>query len=173
MLFLSVFIELFCYLIFCFCWHYIIFFWLTYPCMIILKYNQTFGVLFIFFNPHIRRYPPSSFFIFNLSFGSPLCSVEFCPSVAMTNEYAQQRPRRLEVEWVVGEARRCRSDQVFELSTPFAFLRVSSREKSTFLHVRVTRQKFSPSVLQCWSISTTLPEPKPPEGHWCVFFPLL
>lgn len=66
--------------------------------MIILKYNQTFGVLFIFFNPHIRRYPRhlSLFLIYPLVL---LCvQLSFVPSVAMTNEYAQQRPRRLEVE---------------------------------------------------------------------------
>lgn len=90
--------------------------------MIILKYNQTFGVLFIILILILDVAP--IIFILNLSFGSSLCSVEFCPSVAMTNEYAQQRQRRLEVERVFGEARLCRSDQVFELSNPFAFLRL-------------------------------------------------
>lgn len=50
-----------------FCSHYIIFFFLVdlYPCMIILKYNQTFGVL-IYFVVFITP-PPLSFF-YNLCF---------------------------------------------------------------------------------------------------------
>lgn len=172
MLFLFVFIELFCYLIFVFV-DIISFFWLTYPCMIILKYNQTFGVLLFFLNPHICRAPtaptPPAIFL-----SLVLLCVQL--SFVLLSWWQMNMHSNAHISWkwneLLGEAQRCRSDQVFELSTPSPS-KSSSREKSTFLHVRVT-QKFSPSVFQCWSISTTLPEPTPPEGHWWgFFFPLL
>lgn len=94
---------------FCFCWHYIIFFCLTYPCMIILKYNQTFGVLFFFVWP--------SYFL-NLPFGSPLCSVEFHPFVSLDKWICTATPTSAGSSKSCWVARCCRSDQVFELSAP-------------------------------------------------------
>lgn len=80
--FLSVFIELFCYLNFLFTlYHFLVD---LYPCMIILKYNQTFGVLFLFFIFE----PCNLSFIHIYKF---LLFVFICilSTTTITNEYAQ------------------------------------------------------------------------------------
>ena len=82
--FLSVFIELFCYFNFFFFVRIISFLVDLYPCMIILKYNQTFGVLISFSFSFFYATPTCylSFFIFFLS-------IQLSISTTITNEYAQ------------------------------------------------------------------------------------
>lgn len=71
--FLSVFIELFCYFKFFFV-HIISFLVDLYPCMIILKYNQTFGVLISFI---VFITPPVIFLLYIYFMFLSLYSVAF------------------------------------------------------------------------------------------------
>lgn len=149
---LSVFIEFFV----TFFWHYIIFFWLTYPCMIILKYNQTFGLLF--FSSLLTQL---SFFYIYICV--PLCSVIFLSNITKAQWICTVTPTPMEMERV--QRKRATYNQVFWSVNPSPLIR-TFMGKSIRSHDCVFDRTLPLGV---WTVDGFDPLFKPPPRGRSVF----